>query len=110
MGEVSGSDVCYFACHVRCRICRRDRRRQIALHHGGAGHAIPHGADHDRDEFPDPMFAILLATYVAVFAAEIVGDKLLYTTGVLATRYRTAPIMIGMAIAFMLKMGRSEEH
>jgi len=51
------------------------------------------------------MFAIFLATYGAVFAAEIVGDKLLYTTGVLAARYRTLPIMIGMAFAFMLKMG-----
>ncbi|HTS78266.1 MAG TPA: TMEM165/GDT1 family protein [Bryobacteraceae bacterium] len=51
------------------------------------------------------MIAILLATYGAVFVAEIVGDKLLYTTGVLATRYRTVPIMIGMALAFMLKMG-----
>src|SRR5580658_7162344 len=50
------------------------------------------------------MIAILLATYGAVFVAEIVGDKLLYTTGVLATRYRTMPIMIGMLIAFMAKM------
>ncbi len=50
------------------------------------------------------MIAILLATYGAVFVAEIVGDKLLYTTGVLATRYRTVPIMIGMMIAFMAKM------
>jgi putative Ca2+/H+ antiporter (TMEM165/GDT1 family) len=50
------------------------------------------------------MFAILLATYGAVFVAEIVGDKLLYTTGVLATRYRTLPVMIGMLIAFMAKM------
>jgi putative Ca2+/H+ antiporter (TMEM165/GDT1 family) len=50
------------------------------------------------------MIAILLATYGAVFVAEIVGDKLLYTTGVLATRYRTVPIMIGMVIAFMAKM------
>jgi putative Ca2+/H+ antiporter (TMEM165/GDT1 family) len=50
------------------------------------------------------MIAILLATYGAVFAAEIVGDKLLYTTGVLATRYRTLPIMIGVVIAFMAKM------
>ena len=50
------------------------------------------------------MIPILLATYGAVFVAEIVGDKLLYTTGVLATRYRTAPIMIGMLIAFMAKM------
>lgn len=51
------------------------------------------------------MITILLATYGAVFVAEIVGDKLLYTTGVLAARYRTLPIMAGMAVAFMLKMG-----
>jgi putative Ca2+/H+ antiporter (TMEM165/GDT1 family) len=50
------------------------------------------------------MWAILLATYGAVFVAEIVGDKLLYTTGVLATRYRTVPIMLGMLCAFMAKM------
>jgi putative Ca2+/H+ antiporter (TMEM165/GDT1 family) len=50
------------------------------------------------------MIAVLIATYGAVFVAEIVGDKLLYTTGVLATRYRTIPIMIGMVIAFMAKM------
>src|SRR5580658_5892816 len=50
------------------------------------------------------MFAILIATYGAVFVAEIVGDKLLYTTGVLAARYKTLPIMIGMLIAFMCKM------
>jgi Ca2+/H+ antiporter, TMEM165/GDT1 family len=51
------------------------------------------------------MLPIFLATYGAVFVAEIVGDKLLYTTGVLAARYRTVPIMFGMALAFMLKMG-----
>lgn len=51
------------------------------------------------------MFPILFATYIAVFVAEIVGDKLLYTTGVLATRYRTAPIISGIAVAFMAKMG-----
>lgn len=50
------------------------------------------------------MIAILFATYGAVFVAEIVGDKLLYTTGVLATRYRTVPIMLGMLVAFMAKM------
>jgi Ca2+/H+ antiporter, TMEM165/GDT1 family len=50
------------------------------------------------------MFAVLIATFAAVFVAEIVGDKLLYTTGLLATRYRTPPIMIGMLIAFMAKM------
>ena len=50
------------------------------------------------------MIAIFFATYAAVFVAEIVGDKLLYTTGVLATRYRTVPIIIGMLAAFMGKM------
>jgi Ca2+/H+ antiporter, TMEM165/GDT1 family len=51
------------------------------------------------------VFVIFFATFGAVFLAEIVGDKLLYTTGVLAARYRTLPIMIGMAAAFMAKMG-----
>jgi putative Ca2+/H+ antiporter (TMEM165/GDT1 family) len=50
------------------------------------------------------MLPIFFATYSAVFIAEIVGDKLLYTTGVLAARYKTIPIMFGMAVAFMLKM------
>jgi Ca2+/H+ antiporter, TMEM165/GDT1 family len=50
------------------------------------------------------MIPIFLATYSAVLVAEIVGDKLLYTTGVLAARYRTLPIMVGMAFAFMIKM------
>jgi len=50
------------------------------------------------------MLPIFLATYATVFMAEIVGDKLLYTTGVLATRYKTAPILCGMAVAFMAKM------
>jgi len=51
------------------------------------------------------VILILLTTFGAVFVAEIVGDKLLYTTGVLAARYRTMPIMLGMAVAFMAKMG-----
>lgn len=51
------------------------------------------------------MLVIFFATFGAVFLAEIVGDKLLYTTGVLSARYRTAPILIGMAAAFMAKMG-----
>ena len=51
------------------------------------------------------MLTIFAATYIAVFVAEIVGDKLLYTTGVLATRYRSASIVWGMAAAFMIKMG-----
>jgi putative Ca2+/H+ antiporter (TMEM165/GDT1 family) len=51
------------------------------------------------------VILIFFATFGTVFVAEIVGDKLLYTTGVLAARYRTLPIMFGMAIAFMAKMG-----
>jgi putative Ca2+/H+ antiporter (TMEM165/GDT1 family) len=50
------------------------------------------------------VLTVFLATYGAVFIAEIVGDKLLYTTGVLATRYRSSAIIAGMAAAFMLKM------
>jgi putative Ca2+/H+ antiporter (TMEM165/GDT1 family) len=50
------------------------------------------------------MLALFFATYGAVFVAEIVGDKLLYTTGVLATRYRATPIVVGASIAFMAKM------
>jgi putative Ca2+/H+ antiporter (TMEM165/GDT1 family) len=50
------------------------------------------------------MGSIFFATYGTVFLAEIVGDKLLYTTGVLATRYRTTSVMIGMLVAFMVKM------
>jgi putative Ca2+/H+ antiporter (TMEM165/GDT1 family) len=50
------------------------------------------------------MPAIFLATYAAVFLAEIIGDKLLYTTGILATRYRPIPVMIGVTVAFMAKM------
>ena len=51
------------------------------------------------------MVLIFFTTFGTVFVAEIVGDKLLYTTGVLAARYRTLPIMLGMAVAFMAKMG-----
>jgi Ca2+/H+ antiporter, TMEM165/GDT1 family len=50
------------------------------------------------------MTAIFFGTYGAVFVAEVVGDKLLYTTGVLATRYRSLSIVVGMAFAFMCKM------
>jgi putative Ca2+/H+ antiporter (TMEM165/GDT1 family) len=50
------------------------------------------------------MIALFFATFGAVFLAEIVGDKLLYTTGVLATRYRPMPIVVGVTIAFMAKM------
>jgi putative Ca2+/H+ antiporter (TMEM165/GDT1 family) len=50
------------------------------------------------------VLTIFLTTYGAVFLAEIVGDKLLYTSGVLATRYRWGAVISGMAAAFMAKM------
>jgi len=50
------------------------------------------------------MISILLATYVIVFGAEVVGDKTIYTLGTLATRYRLWPIFLGSSVAFMLKM------
>ena len=50
------------------------------------------------------MLEVLLATYTAVFVAEIVGDKLLYTSGVLATRFRWGAVIFGMSAAFMGKM------
>jgi putative Ca2+/H+ antiporter (TMEM165/GDT1 family) len=50
------------------------------------------------------LLTVFAATYAAVFIAEIVGDKLLYTTGILATRYRSLPIILGMGFAFMIKM------
>jgi len=50
------------------------------------------------------MMEVFLATYGGVFIAEIVGDKLLYTSGVLATRYSWTGVLTGMALAFMAKM------
>jgi len=50
------------------------------------------------------MLEIFVTTYGAVLVAEIVGDKLLYGSGVLATRYHWNGILIGMTLAFMAKM------
>jgi putative Ca2+/H+ antiporter (TMEM165/GDT1 family) len=50
------------------------------------------------------VIGVFFTTYAAVFLAEIAGDKLLYTTGVLSSRYRPVPIMVGVTIAFMAKM------
>jgi len=51
------------------------------------------------------MIVILLTTFGAVFAAEVVGDKLVYTAGILATQYPRVHVMSGMTLAFMAKMG-----
>src|SRR6476620_7999510 len=61
---------------------------------------------HPADIFPyaPSVLEVFLATYAAVFVAEIVGDKLLYTSGVLATRFRWGAVVFGMSAAFMGKM------
>jgi putative Ca2+/H+ antiporter (TMEM165/GDT1 family) len=51
------------------------------------------------------MFSVFVLTYGAVFAAELVGDKLLYTTSVLAARFRALPIAAGAGLAFAVKTG-----
>jgi Ca2+/H+ antiporter, TMEM165/GDT1 family len=47
---------------------------------------------------------VLLATYATVLVLELLGDKTLYTISTLATRYRPAPLLLGISAAFMAKM------
>jgi len=49
--------------------------------------------------------SLLLAAYITVLLAELVGDKTLYTVGSLATRHRLVPIVVGATAATALKMG-----
>ena len=49
------------------------------------------------------MLSIVASVFVAVLAAELVGDKTLYTLGALATRYRVAPVLAGASLAFIAK-------
>ncbi|MFN8571405.1 MAG: TMEM165/GDT1 family protein [Gemmatimonadaceae bacterium] len=58
-----------------------------------------------RDTDGSRMVGAFTATFGAVLLAEVAGDKLVYTTGVLASRYRAAPVMAGITVAFMVKMG-----
>src|SRR5262249_34539936 len=66
----------------------------------------PYFVLHAPNLFPyaPSVLEVFLATYAAVFVAEIVGDKLLYTSGVLATRFRWGAVVFGMSVAFMGKM------
>lgn len=48
---------------------------------------------------------IWLSTYLLVLLAEVVGDKLLYTTGILAARFQAKSVVVGVLLAFSLKMG-----
>jgi putative Ca2+/H+ antiporter (TMEM165/GDT1 family) len=51
------------------------------------------------------LIVIFFATFGVVFIAEIVGDKLLYTTGVLAARYHLALVVWAGAVAAMITKG-----
>jgi putative Ca2+/H+ antiporter (TMEM165/GDT1 family) len=53
---------------------------------------------------PAIVATVLASSYVAVLAAEIVGDKTLYTLGSLSTRHRIAPLAAGALLAFGVKM------
>lgn len=48
--------------------------------------------------------SLLLATYVTIFLAELVGDKNLYTISSLTVRFHLWPVFCGIALAFSLKM------
>lgn len=50
------------------------------------------------------MFEVFVTTYGGVFLAEIVGDKLLYTSGVLATRYHWGAV-VTFASIFLSEWG-----
>ncbi len=48
--------------------------------------------------------SVFFIAYSTILAAELLGDKTLYTLSALATRFRLAPILAGAALAFALKM------
>ncbi len=50
-------------------------------------------------------FSLFVTAYSIIFATEMLGDKTLCSVCVLATRYRAAPVFLGLLVAFMIKMG-----
>ena len=44
--------------------------------------------------------AILFATYWTVLAAELIGDKTIYTVAALSARFRPLPVLCGISAAF----------
>ena len=46
-----------------------------------------------------------IAAYAAVFLAEMIGDRSLYTISSLASRFGTARVAVGVSVAFAMKMG-----
>jgi putative Ca2+/H+ antiporter (TMEM165/GDT1 family) len=47
--------------------------------------------------------SLLFATFCAVFVAELIGDKTLFTIGLLAVRYKPLPMFGGFCVAFSIK-------
>jgi len=48
--------------------------------------------------------SILLTAFAIVFAAEIIGDKSIYTISSLAMRFNLTAVFLGLSVAFCLKM------
>lgn len=48
--------------------------------------------------------SLFFVAFATVFLAEILGDKALFTIGALVTRFRSAPVLLGIVPAFMVKM------
>lgn len=57
-----------------------------------------------RVDLGTDMLYLLLATYVTVFLAEMIGDKSFYTISSLVSRFRSAYVLGGISIAFAFKM------
>src|SRR5579863_4881124 len=51
-----------------------------------------------------PNLTVLLVTFLAVFFAELVGDKSLFTIAALGLKFRAQPVFAGFTLAFMGKM------
>jgi Ca2+/H+ antiporter, TMEM165/GDT1 family len=52
----------------------------------------------------DSVLSLMAVSFAAVFSSELIGDKLLYSIGILGARYRRAPVLCGVGLAFMAKM------
>ena len=50
------------------------------------------------------MLGIAAVAYLTVLAAEVLGDKSIYTIGSLCTRFRAAHVFAGVSVAFGAKM------
>lgn len=50
------------------------------------------------------LLALLLLSYWTVLAAELIGDKSIYTVTSLAMRFRSGVVYCGIGAAFMVKM------